>query len=185
MVSVSSIDPGLAARMRPSWRPGCPVPLSALRYLRVTHWGFDGASHLGELVVHADAVPAVTAAFRALFTQHFRVRQMRLVDDYAGNDDASMAADNTSAFNCRPVAGSTTWSQHSYGRAVDVNPFENPYVSSAGVEPPQAARYARRLPVLLGMLTAAAVSAFTGQGWGWGGAWRDARDYQHFSSTGR
>lgn len=184
-MSVSAIERRLASRMHSSWRGGCPVPLSSLRYLRLTHWGFDGVPRVGELVVHVDAVPAVSAAFRALFAQRFPIRQMRLIDDFAGSDDASMAVDNTSAFNCRKVAGSTAWSQHSYGRAVDVNPFENPFVSASGVEPPQARQFARRIPVQRGMLTAAAVSAFTGQGWGWGGAWRGAQDYQHFSSNGK
>ncbi|MDG5473993.1 M15 family metallopeptidase, partial [Jeotgalibacillus sp. ET6] len=78
--------------------------------------------------MHADAVNALAHAFSALFTQRFPIRSMRLVDDFGGDDDQSMAADNTSAFNCRPVAGSNHWSQHAYGRAVDVNPLENPYI---------------------------------------------------------
>lgn len=184
-MSASEIDEALAARMRYSWRSGCPVGLADLRYLRLRYWAFDGQPRIGELVVHRDAVDAVGAAFSSLLSQHFRIRQMRLVDDFAGSDDASVAADNTSAFNCRTVAGTTRWSQHSYGRAVDVNPFENPYVSGSGVSPPAAAAYARRTPLRTGMIAADAVSAFAAQGWEWGGNWRSVQDYQHFSANGR
>ena len=111
-VAVAGIDDRLARRMRSSWRPGCPVPLSELRYVRLGHWGFDRRPRIGELVVHRDAVSPITAAFRALFAQRFPIRQVRLVDDYAGSDDASVAADNTSALNCRFVSGTTRWSEH-------------------------------------------------------------------------
>ena len=185
VVSVSAIDSRLAGRMRYSYRSGCPVPLSRLRYLRLRYWSFDGQRRVGEMVVHRDAVSAVGAAFSALYRQRFRLRQMRLIDDFRGSDDASVAADNTSAFNCRTVAGSASWSQHAYGRAVDVNPFENPYVTRSRVSPPAAAGYARRVPLRRGMLGATAVSAFTSRGWGWGGNWRTVKDYQHFSANGR
>jgi hypothetical protein len=120
------------------------VPLQDLRYLRIGHWDFDGVDRLGEMVVHEDAVAAVEAAFRRLHEIRFPIRSMRLVDDFGADDDASMAADNTSAFNCRPVAGTSTWSQHSYGRAVDVNPLENPYVTGNGTFPPSGAAFAVR-----------------------------------------
>lgn len=176
----------LAARMAPSWRTGCPVPLADLRYVTVSYHGFDGAVATGELVVHADAVEAIAQVFRTLFEAGYPVRSMRLVDDFGADDDASMAADNTSAFNCRAVAGTRTWSQHAYGRAIDVNPVENPYVSAAGVFPSAGADYAAR-PDLPGVLHAgdAAVRAFADAGWGWGGSWPGPTDYQHFSATGR
>lgn len=171
--------------MRHSYRPGCPVPLSELRYLRLRHWAFDGGPKIGELVVHEDAVPAISAAFTKLYAQQFTIRQMRLVDDYGGSDDGSVAADNTSAFNCRTVAGTSRWSQHSYGRAVDINPVENPYVSGSEVSPAAAEAYARRSPLRRGMIGTDAVAAFRSQGWEWGGFWSSVKDYQHFSSNGR
>src|SRR5690606_36068018 len=180
------IDDALASWMSASWRPGCPVPLNDLRYLRISYWDFGGAERLGEMVVHADAIDAVEAAFRRLHELRFPIRSMRLVDDFGGDDDASMAADNTSAFNCRPVAGTSTWSQHSYGRAVDVNPLENPYVTSRGVFPPSGAQHASRTGAR-GQLMADSeeVLAFTDRGWGWGGSWSGSKDYQHLSANGR
>ena len=112
---------------------------------------------------------------------------MVLVDRYGASDDRSMAADNTSAFNCRRVEGSTAWSEHSYGRAIDVNPLENPYISRRGVLPPAGRAFLDRSLRRRGMIHAgdAVVRAFASVGWGWGGAWTSPRDYQHFSATGR
>ena len=184
--SAQGISPTLAARMAPSWRAGCPVPLSSLRYLRVSYMAFNGSERTGELVVHADQVAKVTAAFELLWDANFRIERMQLVDDFGGDDAASMAANNTSAFNCRRVAGSSSWSQHSYGRAIDINPVQNPYVSGSSVSPPAGGAYLDRGNVRPGMIVAgdAAVRAFASIGWGWGGAWARTKDYQHFSATG-
>lgn len=185
--SVRPIDGPLGQRMAASWRPGCPVPLEDLRYVRLVHWGFDGVAHEGELVVHADVVDSLEAVFRSLFEQRFAIRQMRLVDDFGGDDVASMAADNTSAFNCRPVAGTARWSQHSYGRAIDVNPVENPYLHGGKVEPPAGAAHLDRTTPAPGLIRAGdpVVRAFAASGWIWGGTWSSSSDLQHFSTTGR
>ena len=185
--TTTRIGPDLAARMTPtSYRAGCPVPLSSLVYVRVSHMGFDGREHLGELVVHRDAAGVVASAFESMWDDRFPIRSMRLVDDFGGSDRASMDADNTSAFNCRRVAGTTRWSQHAYGRAIDINPRENPWVSGARFSPPSAAPYVTRTPVRPGMLTASSVPvrAFTAAGWGWGGTWSSSKDYQHVSASG-
>jgi len=187
-VRVSRIGAQTRARMRYSWRRGCPVALADLRLMVLDHWGSDGRVHRGELVVHRDAVAAVTGAMRRLFALRFPIERMRLVDDYGGSDDRSMAANNTSAFNCRSVSGRPgVWSQHAYGRAVDINPLVNPYVSDGRADPPQGQRYADRSVRAPGMIRAgdAVVRAFAALGWGWGGYWRSGKDYQHFSSTGR
>ena len=186
--TVAPVDSALAARMTPSsWRPGCPVPLSDLRYLTLSYVGFDGAAHTGELVVHADAVDVAVAAFKAMWDERFPIDSMRLVDDFGGNDAASMAADNTSGFNCRAVAGSSRWSQHAYGRAIDINPLRNPYVSDGVVEPPGGAGFVDRRDARPGMLLPGAVpvSTFKSLGWGWGGSWSGSKDYQHLSASGR
>ena len=115
-----------------SWRKGCPVGLADLRYLRIGHRTFDGGTRTGELIVHADAVPAIRRTFARLYRKRFPIRRMRLVDDYGASDYRSIEADNTSAFNCRRVAGTSRWSEHAYGRAIDVNPIENPYVTASG-----------------------------------------------------
>ncbi len=172
-----------------SWRPGCPVGLADLRYLTVSYRGFDRAVHRGELVVSAGQASAVVRVMRSLFEARVPIRQMRLVDAYRADDDASVAADNTSAFNCREVAGRPgVWSQHAYGVAIDVNPLENPYVYSDGsVDLPASRPYVDRSLRATGMIHASdpTVDAFAAIGWRWGGYWSSAKDYQHFSSTGR
>lgn len=184
--TVSVIGPALAARMAPSWRAGCPVPLEDLRYLTLTHHDVEGGVVTGELVVHADVADAVVGVFRALFEAGYPIRSLRLVDDFGGSDDASMAADNTSAFNCRAITRGTGWSEHAYGRALDLNPRENPYVRGTLVLPPEGEPYADR-PDLPGVLHPGdvVVTAFAAAGWTWGGDWTSPVDYQHFSVTGR
>jgi poly-gamma-glutamate synthesis protein (capsule biosynthesis protein) len=171
-----------------SWRRGCPVGFEQLRLLTVSHWGFDGGIHRGRLVVNRDAATATLSAMRTLFRLHYPIRQMRLVDAYGADDHRSMAADNTSAFNCRFVAGSGgVWSEHAYGRALDLNPLENPYVTESGyVSPPAGAPYADRSRRAQGLIHRGGpvVAAFAAVGWEWGGNWPWPRDYQHFSATG-
>ena len=183
--TVRTIDADLAGRMTYSWRPGCPVPLRDLRYLRVSFVRFDGTAGYGRMVAHEDVAASVVDVFRALYEQRFPIRRMRLVDAYRGSDDASMAANNTSAFNCRKVTGGTSWSEHSYGRAIDVNPVQNPYVAGSTVEPPAGEAYVDRSPLRKGMVTRGVRSAFSSIGWSWGGSWTTKKDYQHFSATGR
>lgn len=185
--SAAPVDDETAARMTASHRAGCPVALADLRVLRMRHWGFDGRTHVGEMVVHADAAQAVVDAFGRAYASRVVVERMRLVDEYGGDDDASMAANNTSAYNCRTTSSGTSWSQHAYGRAVDVNPVQNPYVTSRGVEPEAGRAYLDRSDVRPGMAVAGGplVEAFRVSGWSWGGTWTTAKDYQHFSANGR
>lgn len=184
------IDPATRRRMvGVSWHRGCPVGLGDLRVLTLTHWGFDGRVHRGRLVVNRDAVGAMLGAMRALYRLHFPIRRMHLVDAYGANDDRSMAADNTSAFNCRFIAGSDgVWSEHAYGRAIDLNPLENPYVTSSGyVSPPGGAPFADRSQRAPGLIHGGGrvVAAFARVGWPWGGDWPWPKDYQHFSASGK
>jgi hypothetical protein len=172
-----------------SWHPGCPVGLRDLRYLRVSYWGFDRHRHVGELMVARSAVRPLRQVFAELFRARFPIRRMHLVDDYGGSDYASIQADNTSAFNCRRATGETRWSEHAYGRAVDVNTIENPYVYSDGTTTHRASRpYLDRRRHRRGTATAhgTLVRAFARVGWGWGGSWAASgpRDYQHFSASG-
>jgi hypothetical protein len=186
---VTRVDAVTAARMRgSSWRPGCPVAIAELRLVHADHWGFDGVVHPGVLVVHESLAEGVLGVLRELFRLRYPVARMRLVDDYGGGDDRSMAANNTSAFNCRRVAGSTSWSEHAYGRAIDLNPIQNPYVSRSGrVSPPAGGPYADRSRRDPGVLHDGddVVRAFARAGWRWGGLWTPSKDYQHFSTTGR
>lgn len=113
-----------------SWRAGCPVPIADLAYLLLTCRGFDGRPYIGELVVHRKIAAQVLAAFADLHAQGFPIERMELIDAYEADDDRSMAANNTSAFNCRDITGRPgVWSKHSYGGAIDINPLQNPYVT--------------------------------------------------------
>jgi hypothetical protein len=170
-----------------SWRPGCPVPLSGLRLITLTYRGFDGRDHTGRLIANRDAAAALVGVFRRLYAAAFPIRRMELVDRYGGDDFRSIEADNTSAFNCRPASGSSRWSEHAYGRAIDVNPIENPYVTASGTTSHRASvPYLDRSRHRPGMAHAGGtlVEAFRAAGWGWGGAWSGIRDYQHFSASG-
>jgi hypothetical protein len=170
-----------------SWREGCPVGLRDLRLVRLTYLGFDREAHRGRLVVHRRWADEMVDVFRRIYNRRFPIRRVRLVDRYGANDRRSMRHDNTSAFNCRYVAGTTTWSQHAFGRAVDVNPVENPYVDGSYVSPRNGRKYADRSDIRRGMIERGDVvwRAFHSIGWGWGGTWTSAQDYQHFSSNGR
>ena len=171
-----------------SWRPGCPVSLDDLRLVRASHWGFDGRVHAGRIVVHRDVARDALTVLRRLYAARFPIRRMLPVDAYGASDFRSIEADNTSAFNCRPVEGTSRWSEHAYGRAIDLNPIENPYVYANGTTSHRASRpYLRRSPYRAGMAVegGVVVSAFDAVGWGWGGRWPGIKDYQHFSASGR
>lgn len=177
-----------AADLPHSWRTGCPVGAAQLRVLTVPYVGWDGGTHQGQLVVRTSAAGDLGRTFVRLYAQRFPIRSIRPVDDFGGSDDRSMAADNTSAFNCRPaVGGNGSLSQHSYGLAVDINPRENPFVYDGKVDPPEGAPFVRRSPSRKGMIApdGPVVQAFAAIGWKWGGSWHSSRDYQHLSSNGR
>lgn len=174
-----------------SYRSGCPVQPASLRRLTVTYWDWSGRLRRGDLVVHARAVADLRHVLRVAFRTGFPIRSMVPVDRYyAGgkrtpsqSDKRSMRADNTSAFNCRPVTGvPSKRSPHSYGTSIDINPRENPYVVSAHrIYPKGSRRYLDRSDVRKGMLTrrSPVVKAFLHRGWHWGTRFRHP-DYQHF-----
>ena len=185
---IAPIDSALAKRMTGvSWHRGCPVPLRDLRALSLSYRGFDGRAHTGRLVVHRDVARELVDVFRRLYDAGVPIRRMVPVDAYGGFDFRSIEADNTSAFNCRYVDGTTRWSEHAYGRAIDVNPIENPYVSGGSTSHRASRPYLDRSRRRPGMAAegGALVRAFDAVGWGWGGRWSRARDYQHFSASGR
>jgi D-alanyl-D-alanine carboxypeptidase len=171
-----------------SWRPGCPVGLDELRVVRVTFWGFDRQAHRGRLVVHRTVARDVARLFGTLYAARFPIRKIRLVDYYGADDKRSMKDDNTSAFNCRYRNGvCCTWSMHAYGKAIDINPVENPELWSGGISPPNGATYADRSDKRKGMIFHGDVvwKAFHAIGWRWGGDWSWPVDYQHFSTNGK
>ncbi|HET8606438.1 MAG TPA: M15 family metallopeptidase [Gaiellaceae bacterium] len=183
--SIARVTP---AQVRYSWRPGCPVGPAELRRVRLAYWGFDGRRHLGALVVRDRVARQVVVVFRRLYRERFPIRRMRPVDAYRGSDPRSMAADNTSAFNCRyaVATGPRRWSVHAYGEAIDVDPVENPYLEGGAVRPPAGRRYLDRARARPGMAVPGGtlVTAFASVGWQWGGRWSGSPDWQHFSATG-
>ncbi len=187
--TISIIDDETAARMSLSWRPGCPVPLENLRLLRLPYVTFGGTHAIGELVVHQDYAEDIVSVFESLFRNSFPIERMQLVDLYGADDRRSMAANNTSGFNCREVAGAPgVWSEHAFGRAIDINPVQNPYVRRDGSASPEAGMaYLQRDATVPGLITTGdvVVEAFSAVDWVWGGTWSNSKDYQHFSATGR
>jgi hypothetical protein len=179
-----TVEPVRWADLRFSYRTGCPVGPSQLRTVSVSHWGFDGKARVGRIVVAKRLAPRVLAVFRTLWEAKFPIRRLQPVSAYRGSDDASMAADNTSGFNCRFVGGTSRWSMHAYGEAIDVNPVENPYVRGSTVSPPAGRAYLDRSRLRPGMAVRGGVlvRAFAAAGWKWGASFGD---YQHFSTTGR
>lgn len=114
-----------------SWRPGCPVPIDDLAYVVSNYHGFDGKTHYGELVVHVGLAGFVLDILKGLYENGFPIERMELIENFDADDDLSMAANNTSAFNCRDITGKPGFfSKHSYGGAIDINPVQNPYVSA-------------------------------------------------------
>lgn len=185
--SVRRIGPGLAAKMTAHDPAVCPVPLSDLRHLSMSYVGFDGQSHRGVMIVDAAVADDVLQVFAALYEARFPIERMRLIDAYDGNDNRSMADNNTSGYNCRRVAGSTSWSDHAFGRAVDINPVQNPYVVGDRVLPVAGRAFvavdrsagADTEPGVI-QVGDAARRTFDRLGWQWGGTYTDP-DYQHFS----
>jgi hypothetical protein len=174
-------------RTRLAWFPGCPVALEELRLLRLTFWGFDDQPHTGQLVLHHTVAADVVSVFRSLYAARFPIEEMRLVT--RADLDAAPTGDGnvTAAYACRPVRGSTEWSAHAYGLAVDVNPFMNPYKSGDLVLPELASAYLDRSWRRPGMIFAdgPVVRAFENVGWTWGGTFSSVLDLHHFSATGR
>ena len=187
--SVGPLPAAIRKRMASGYPVDCPVRLQDLQYVRLSHWDFEGRVRQGELVVAAKHADTMVTVFRRLYEAKFPVQRMVLVSDYGGDDERSMSANNSSGFNCRTVAGTDRWSQHSYGAAIDLNPVQNPYVTASGVSPAAGEAYAdprNRRASTTGLITAdsVVVEAFQEVGWEWGGDWNGPKDYQHFSAAG-
>ena len=172
-----------------SWRKGCPVGLDDLRYIRLKHHNFYRGKKMGEIIVHKDVADEMVEVFRELYAIGYPIRQMRLVSDFKGNDWQSIEADNTSAFNCRKTSTKTgKWSQHAYGKAIDINPIENPFIFKTGrISHVQSYKYKKRVHKSSAIADKAmlfkndeAVKIFEKYGWKWGGDFAPYKDYQHF-----
>jgi hypothetical protein len=176
-----------------SYKSEC-IDIKNLSFLKIIHWGFDEKLHLGEMIVNKKVANEVVDIFTDLLKAKYAIEKIKLIDEYNANDDKSMEDNNSSALCCRPVTGqekmkNPTWSLHSYGTAIDINPKQNPYIKPKVnlILPKNAAEYIDRSKVRKGMIIKDDVcyTAFTKRGWTWGGDWdiHDAKgriDLQHF-----
>jgi len=172
-----------------SYGENCTVPYEDLRYVSVLYWGFDDQTHTGEMIVNQAIAEDIVEIFTELYEARYPIEQMVLVDEYDADDNTSMAADNSSAFNYRVIEGTNRISKHSYGLAIDINPLYNPYIHEVDgervVTPVEGAKYEDRTldcPYYIreGDLC---YEAFIRRGFTWGGDWRHQKDYQHFQKT--
>jgi hypothetical protein len=193
--SAAPLSPPVRTQLKAGgfWHQSCPVALSDLRVLTVTHWGFDGKSHTGQLIVNQSAAGPLGRVFRQLYRLHFPIHHLQLADMYGPVSGRPSDGDPSGSFECRqavpsPCTGGTgtgSWSMHAYGLAVDLNPVENPYVGCGQSRDPASQTYRDRSRHRRGMVTQRIVDAFRSIGWGWGGSWAgNTKDYMHFSSSG-
>lgn len=171
---------------RSTWTSACPVAATDLRYVTVSFRGFDGLAHTGELLVNASAADGLVKVFGTLFAEGFPIERMRVPSVAELNAPPTGDGNTTADFACRPVRGQKTWSQHAYGLAVDVDPFQNPYHKGAVVLPELASSYLDRGTVRRGMVLphGQVVQAFAAIGWKWGGDYHSLKDFMHFSANG-
>lgn len=185
--TINPIDDKIFARMQGrSYKADCTLSREELRLLRILHHDGKGSIRIGELVCNRLIADDLIAIFRELYTIGYPIERMVLIDEYDGDDNRSMAANNSSSFNYRRVAGSKTLSAHSQGLAVDINPLYNPYVRTRNgrttVEPATATPYTDRSQKFRYKIDRndACCQAFLRHGFIWGGDWRSLKDWQHF-----
>lgn len=173
-----------------SYRADAAIPLDSLRYLRILHLDFEGITREGEMIVNHQIAVRTLKVFYCLYEMGYPIEKMRLVDEYGADDEASMADNNTSAFNYREIAHTKQLSNHSRGLAIDINPRMNPYITSYGIAPANSADYEERdvvkcrgrYPDCMIHRGDAVYNVFQKYGFSWGGDWEHAKDYQHFEA---
>lgn len=185
--TIAPVTREIRERMGETWSPQCPVALTDLAHLTVSFRGFDGEAHTGELVVAEQEADGVVSVFEALFAADFPIEEMRLVTTADLEAAPTGDGNNTAGLVCRAARGTTSWSAHARGLAIDLNPFQNPYRKDDVVLPELARSYLDRDWRRPGMVLpgAVAVREFARIGWSWGGDWQSLQDYQHFTATGR
>lgn len=184
---VHTIDDAIFQRINlKSYKPNCTIPLDELRYIYLSHYGFDGKAHMGELIINCDIVQQTISVFQELFEAKYPIEKIRLVDEYDADDICSMADNNSSCFNYRTIEGTSKLSNHSQGLAIDINPLYNPYIrmidGTFSVLPENGIPYVNRsgnCPYFIHK-NDICYNAFIKHGFSWGGEWESAKDYQHF-----
>lgn len=188
--AVRPLDVNTAEQMRGwLWNSNCPVRWEDLSIVTVIYRGFDGKSHTGRIIAHDSVAPKLGFALGMLYQGGFRVYQMDFMNTLATTQYPDLPSNNTYSFHCRNTTGGSTWSQHAYGKAIDLNPVENPYFkqSTGYVFPPAGSQYIIRIPLKTGMIgpNSLTETAFYRIGWTWGGRWSSIKDWMHFSESGR
>lgn len=187
--SISKIDDALMERMKgKSFGEGCTTSQSDLRYLQVLHYDADGKVQHGELVCNKAIAQDLIEIFEALYDAQYPIEKMVLIDEYDGDDDLSMADNNTSCFNFRNVPGSKNLSRHARGMAIDINPLYNPYITKRNgkqhISPEEGKKWATNRTKSRNKMIIDAndlcLKLFKQHGFRWGGNWRSSKDYQHF-----
>ena len=170
-----------------SYPVDCTVPLDELRYVGLMYVDFNGETQKGELICNKALAQDMVEIFYELYSNNYQLESVKLVDEYGGDDTASMLANNTSCFNYRVVEGTTRLSNHAYGRAIDINPFYNPYITynkdgTTNVSPAGSEAYADRSASFPYKIDEndLAYKLFKEHGFKWGGDWNNSKDYQHF-----
>lgn len=184
----ATIDDVDADRLAHSYTHDCPVRPDEVVLISLNHWGFDGAVHEGSIVVARAEGDDVVAIFQRLFEIGYPIESIIPIGDLPpGIEDEDPDYNNTSGLHCRLATGSTRWSEHSRGLAIDINPLLNPFITPNILWPANSERYLDRSLAEPGMILAGddVVQAFEDNGWLWGGYWTSIKDYQHFSTTGR
>lgn len=184
------IPASIQTKMRgTSWHKEYACPdLKTLSYLELSYWGYDNKRHKGVMIVAYQLAPQIVKIFQQLYLHKFPIYSMKPMYEFFGDDERSMENNNTSSFNCRPVTGKKhKLSEHSYGRAIDINTRTNPYVKGNLVVPKNGRKFVDRSKVAKGKIAYGdfVYNTFKKAGWSWGGDWHDLQDYQHFEREQR
>ncbi len=166
------------------------ITFEELRYLHILHYNFDGESTEGELICNESIADDLAEIFYELYRNEYQLEKVLLIDEYNGDDDASMEDNNTSCFNYRTIGDSNNLSKHAYGLAIDINPMYNPYITYTGdgrenIAPVSAQPYADRSASFPYKIDTEDLcyKLFVQHGFTWGGNWNNSKDYQHFQKS--
>lgn len=184
--SVQTLDRRTMKKMMgKSYKPNENIKLSDLQLVKVVYLGFDNRPHKGEIIVNKRVSKEVALIFQELYKAKFQIEKIELIDEYGGDDEKSMASNNTTGFNYRKITGGKSLSNHGLGLAIDINPRRNPYVNGKRVLPMNSRSYLDRKNLRKGMITqeSTCYKIFRAHGWSWGGDWKKPKDYQHFEKV--
>ncbi|MCP5369795.1 MAG: M15 family metallopeptidase [Rickettsiaceae bacterium] len=184
-IEIKTLDQTLINEMKKYniWSPECPVPLGDLNLINLLHYDFRGNIIRGQIIVHKKIAEITANIFQQLLKRKFPIHSVKLIQEFQGDDVLSMEANNSSAFNFRQIAGTSTISIHSYGLAIDINPVQNPYITHYNntvlIQPSISKDFLDRTHQKPGMVENI-VELFVSHGFNWGGHWKTIKDYHHF-----